>query len=226
MADLKRERQRNAGPGMTSPMGIADDVSRRAHGEAQEAIEDLYRRLKEITSTVAGESAQFDDTWIRREVRNIWDAIDHLRRRVAALERMFPIFRHARVKAVYDDYLSCAMYAPTTGVEGAIVNVAKPFMLRKSAFNNVTVDLGSGHTYTYVWVNDWTRTRTNETAEAVTEIISPPYFVNDLLIIAKTGPGIVDGAGQIIVWEDLNTGARVWAAPGTGNPIWSEYHGP
>jgi hypothetical protein len=213
MAEIKRQKGRAQGPGMTSPLGFDDAAAGRAMSEAQAAIEDLYGRLNRLKSGTGAEAgSEFDDTALKREIRNIRFEIEAMWRRIKALERKFPIFRQARVKEVFDDYLECVFYNPVTDIEGAAVNVAKPWHLRVSSFDGLTIDLGGGITYTYAYTGMYERTRTDQDSNETTEIFQPPYFVDDQILIAKTAPGVLDGGAVPIQWEDLNSAGRGWAA--------------
>lgn len=210
MADLKRDRQTNVGPSMTSPLGVADETSRAAHEDAQAAIEDLNRRMRNLSSQASTEVTPYDDAALRREIADLWDFSRKLENRVEDLERRFPIFRHARVKDVFNDYLECVFYNPANDTEGGTVLVAKPWSLRVTALDGETVDIGGGNSYTYAYISMYERTRMDQDGAEATEIITPPYFLNEQLLIAKTSPFVLDGGGQPIAWEDLNSSGRGW----------------
>lgn len=99
----------------------------------------------------------------------------------------------------YNDYLSC------TNVGGGVVNVAKPYMLRRSSFDGKTVD---GVSYSYTAANARTASADGEDDES--QVITPDYFEDEKIIAVRHSTGVY-GANSEIKWEDLNTAGRCWA---------------
>lgn len=208
--DVEQTRTTNKAPGMASPGAIVDDQSRRSTADMQSAIEELFRLYGAVKSITPTDSEAYDDTALQRAIRGIYAQLEDHLRRIKALERKFPIFRHAHVKAVHNDYLECVFYAPATEAEGATVLVAKPWPLRVTPFDGETIDIGGGDSYSYVYSGMYERTRTDQDGNEKTETFNPPYFLNDQILIAKTFPFVLDGDNIPIIWEDLNSAGRNW----------------
>lgn len=133
-----------------------------------------------------------------------------------------------------DDYLVCVRYSP--GVEEseedeepATFNVAKPFLLRKTPFHNQTIDYGRGKIkYTYDTTGDPfeigarlaevidieeddDNMEETDVGTKEAQIISPPYYIEEIITAVQGETGVTDSEGNAISWSDLNTGARCWS---------------
>lgn len=109
------------------------------------------------------------------------------------------------------------------------VYVAKARLLQRTPFDAKTVRL-RGLDVTYVYSNEekGARTATSSDSEATPEyqLITPPYFIGDIIAArsAVTGysfsdPDIDVGVdAAFVAWEDLNTGGRQWATDPNGPP--------
>jgi hypothetical protein len=112
---------------------------------------------------------------------------------------------------VQSDYLVCRIWDGQT--EGSTdVNVAKPWLLRQTPFDDGTRTNGLGQSIAYAYSDSMTRVATGPSGD-MNEVIKPSW-VEDDVIIATTG--ITGGTGVevddvAVVWLDDNNDARCWA---------------
>jgi len=156
----------------------------------------------------------------------------------------------ALVTAEFDNYLVCNCYTseqlananpdqfkqhppPFDGKEFA---VAKPFLLQRAAWDGQQITYpgfdayGGGITVSYTYLDIGLRTARDVAGveDDERQRITPDYFVNDILCIARgrgaagdwTGltrrdPQDQDADNSPIEWMDLNCGGRAWA-------VWEE----
>lgn len=133
------------------------------------------------------------------------------------------LFR-VRVKEIKDDHLVCKLFIPdaATGKQEDTpdIFVAKPFELRKTAFDTKTFTYPNGQNITYTFASSVQDERTaDDGTDTETQIMTPQYFV-DTEIIAIRG---IDGSTGVTItvtdvvepirleWEDINNAGRFWA---------------
>lgn len=115
------------------------------------------------------------------------------------------------VKSVQAEVLTCRTYdGQHTG--STDVYIAKPFKLRETAPNSVTID---GNTITYSGWNWNLQARTASIgATSKLEVITPRYLVNDVIWAIETNTcvtGSVSAASGSIEYLDMNVDGRAWA---------------
>lgn len=104
------------------------------------------------------------------------------------------------LKVVNDDDYTAVSYIG--GVEGAFVQIAKPWFLRRSLFDGEEVD-----GYTYEYLSNVLRKKTDEDSNVLFEELVPPYIPDLEQLLAME----VDDTGLVgISLEDLNTGQHRW----------------
>ena len=120
-------------------------------------------------------------------------------------------------KTQYDDYLKCYAlgredkYGDTdedTENWERIVYVAKPYILRRSPFDNKTVDSVS-----YVYTNAYTRTASKAGETDETQLITPSYVENEIILAVRIETNIITDDSEDakpVDWMDLGIG-RAWA---------------
>lgn len=158
----------------------------------------------------------------------------------------------ALVLAEYHDYLVCNCYtadqlavanpdqfmAHPPPFDGRSFAVAKPYLLMRSPFDGQQVtypgfeSLGNEGeitvSYTYLDIGLRTASDVDGNEDDERQRITPDYFVNDIISIARVRAaggdwaGIVrddpldeDANGQPIEWTDMNSAGRAWA-------VWEE----
>jgi len=112
-----------------------------------------------------------------------------------------------------DDYIVCNAY--TTGTAAAIgsaINIAKPYLLRRTPFDGVTITFPNAQAILYTYTANDTRTA-YDGSTTQTEILTPQYTVGELL---NAVAGISGGTGvtvsfAMLVWMDINAGGRQWS---------------
>lgn len=124
------------------------------------------------------------------------------------------------------DYLLCKGYDPYTSTYLEQVAVAKPFLLQRTAFDGNSITFRD-MTVSYAY-SDTIGMRVSSSGEGEDEVtetqrITPDYFANDVLLVARTqfysevtgsvqdATGLLDENGDEIVWVDLNFSGRAWA---------------
>lgn len=109
---------------------------------------------------------------------------------------------YGTIASIEDDYITVT---PISGT-GTLI-VAKPYYLRRSTFDTLTVD---GIEYTYS--DSQTRIADNGSGTEDQEIV-PPYVVGDGIMVIATpdGNGVTDATHM-----DANSDARTWAKTSTG----------
>jgi len=156
------------------------------------------------------------------------------------------IFQY-KVVSEKDDYLVCNTYDPETDtVDSDIVNIAKPYALRRKPFDTKTIAYrDKSITYTYYPLpteeeeeeeeeENPFRYREAETtvlvsnpgsdpySAQVTEAqrIVPAYYVGDVISAYQAATGLTTEEEEpaTIQWTDLNTGGKVWAHSPSNDP--------
>ena len=108
-----------------------------------------------------------------------------------------------------DDFLTCLMYDEFGEIIPDVeVNVVKPHLLRRSLFDEQTVN-----GIAYVYTDNETRTATEGSEDPITEQVTPAYYVGEKIIADRFihGGTFSDDA---IAWIARND--RVWVAEATG----------
>lgn len=174
------------------------------------AINDLLRAVPRV---ITGDGVQMKRIGDRYIIEN-----DQLLNQPAQQVQHFVVMEEE------DDYLVCVhfdfsnteqTYTEDLGVSlqalgetGTVVNVAKPYWLRKTPFDGKIVTLsGVDVLLTYTGVG----ARTYDPASGATQlqVIQTPYFAGDIITAYEAASGItVDDT--LIVWTDLNTASRSW----------------
>ncbi len=107
-----------------------------------------------------------------------------------------------------DDYLECEFFDEFKDVADGRVDVAKPWMLRRTPFDGETIDY-RGQSISYVYTSDRERTATGATSE--TQVMTADYYVGESLTVIPVRTGVELPDGSLAVWEDINTCGRFWA---------------
>jgi len=117
-----------------------------------------------------------------------------------------------RITAIFDDYLEARTWNGTT--QGSTtIKIAKPWRLRKTGWDGVTVtyDFNGAATpirYTYAARAGYRSALNTATNATENQAIIPVYSVNDILYATEpTGGTLV----TVATWLDLNVDARAWA---------------
>lgn len=118
--------------------------------------------------------------------------------------------RQMEVIEVGGDFLVCQP-RDFVAASGATVFVAKPWLLRRSPFEDQTRD---GITFTYT--SDSERTA-DDGADTETQQVTPSYVAGDVIYAARNINGrilIQDSQSETIqaAWLDLNVDGRTWAS--------------
>ncbi len=131
----------------------------------------------------------------------------------------------------HDDYLTCRGYDPEAQLFLNEVSVAKPLVLQKTPWDGKTYEISSVDvTFTYKYST--TRMLVYDGGNTITQMFSYPYFVGDVLAVAKPMTKIGETPGTIsesdcvlldaeiqimydsqekpIAWMDLNVAGRGW----------------
>jgi hypothetical protein len=126
--------------------------------------------------------------------------------------------------ASFGDYLMCN---PWNGSEptAELIAVAKPYLLRRTPFHDMTVD---GFSYSYTNMQERTKTRSSDD-KVETQVVVPRYqdanYQSGSTIYAVTGiqggTGVVETGNEEdptrkVVWLDLNVDGRAWAKKAGG----------
>lgn len=110
--------------------------------------------------------------------------------------------KKAIVMEVLEDLLRCKLLDSNELPTGNDIYVAKPWELRVSTYNGLTVN---GITYAYTGVQQRSATPSGEDTES--QVIVPTYVVEQTVIFYCS---LVDGV-ELAVGTDVNVGARAWA---------------
>lgn len=115
-----------------------------------------------------------------------------------------------RFKAMGDDTIECVEWDGLA--EGATVNINKPFILRRTPFDNKTITYQTERTppvllVSYVYTSAVKRTA-RIAAETETQIVLPRFTLNDI-IYATNCEQLGSGDEGLI---DINADGRTWAA--------------
>jgi hypothetical protein len=123
---------------------------------------------------------------------------------------------HYKVDEIEDDYLVCRAWneESDTAVSETPLIVAKPRMLRRTPFDGESVAYQDGQTVGYVYSNGYTRTATDTgSSESEVQVVTPGWFEGDIIRATKKRVVVwIDDAFEYADYEDVNTGARTWAA--------------
>jgi len=123
--------------------------------------------------------------------------------------------KQCRVKQVLNDYLVCAEFDGSS--EGAQILVAKPYDLRSTGWNGITVVYTlypSGTiSISYNYLSPFYRTASNQVGTSITHedqhIV--PYYVPDKSVIYAMQSVNGTGVSSADEWIDVNTDGRAWA---------------
>ncbi len=126
-----------------------------------------------------------------------------------------------KVVDVYDDSILVAPFDPASSYTSAYqAKTYKPYALRRSPFDGSTITYidGTAIAYTYSTGSDSYRKRTATniaTSQSITEVITPDYYVGEILRIHLGNWGTTDPYSTEIEdrmrYEDMNIGAKAWA---------------
>jgi len=143
-----------------------------------------------------------------RHLNSIVSTVNQLSTKLAAPTQPRPYSKGSSVIVLelvehFDDYLECVDAAAVT------VYVAKPFELRSSTFDGLTVD---GVTYAYTSVSEREAT---DGVDTETQFITPNYRVGAEIFAVKVrgGTGVVTAEPADILYVEINQG-RAWAWDG------------
>ena len=112
------------------------------------------------------------------------------------------------------DYIVCTAWNTVTSLAvGSTVNIAKPYLLRRTPFDGVTITFPNAQDIAYTYTENGTRTA-NDGTSSQSEILTPQYTVGELLIAftGMSGGSGVTVSDSMLVWMDVNTGGRQWSA--------------
>ncbi len=139
------------------------------------------------------------------------DAINRIQKGIPLpkqiVTREFPkaACKQFKIKSIQGDYITCNSWDGTTlGTEDVLI--AKPYLLRKTPFHNLT-----RNSVSYVYSTDVKRTAT-KSPDTETQVIVPEYVVGDIILALSN---IIGGTSitspQIIIWNEVNESGRAWA---------------
>ncbi len=187
-----------------SPVGMGDPGDNELIQELQENVQRMAARIEALENADSSSTTQVvQQARIPKFVAgdNVTITQTAARVNIAALLESGSSLEAFEVVAEYGDYLECLNGTAT-------VYVAKPWMLRRSPFDGLTVN---GVSYEYSAVN--TRTASNDD-DSETQVITPDYFAGEVILVVGRSTGITTDAGLSIEWEDVNTAGRCWATIG------------
>lgn len=187
-------------------------MARRPHVEWTPGTPVTAERLNAATEATAGmlvAGAGIDVHAVGSKI-----GIAHTRRSAMPTKA---VVRRFRVKSEQADYVVCRLWYPAAdsgaGVEGTVdVNIAKPYLLRRTPFDGVAITYPGAQVITYTYTQHYSRSA-DDTVDTETQVMTPRYFVNEQ-ILAVRGIGGSTGvavSGDWLVWEDLNGAGRHWA---------------
>lgn len=116
----------------------------------------------------------------------------------------------AKIVTISNDYLTCTRYYEADDDDGDTVYIAKPWQLRWEPFDGQTIAYPSGQSVAYNLINHYTRLADDGT-DTETQIMTPEYFVGEIIDAYRRQTNVLDPAGNNITWSDLNTCGRFWA---------------
>lgn len=119
------------------------------------------------------------------------------------------LVRFAKVLSVSNDHIRCRFWEPATNIDGDNINVAKPWMLRRTPFDGLTINYDDGTSVTYAYSAEAVRTGTVG-AVVETQNLTPNYYQGEPLRLNSGATDVVIGDTRL-VWEDANTCGRFWA---------------
>lgn len=118
-----------------------------------------------------------------------------------------------RITQVFGDYLTCQTF--NDGLMGGVdIFVAKPYVIRRSTWNNVT---RAGISYVGNQSDGQLRTATHlglaPASARSEEVLDPAYILNDQIVATQPtgGTGVLAANGSAVIWEDLS--ARIFLPP-------------
>ena len=119
-----------------------------------------------------------------------------------------------KIVAQYDDYLACYPWDDVQGLGTTLVNVAKPWLLRRAPFDGTSGRNG----ITYAYSNAYTRVATKGTSTE-TEVITPSYQPNDVIYAVSGATGFnfsvtIGGIATPMQAVDQNADGRTWQTQG------------
>jgi hypothetical protein len=143
-----------------------------------------------------------------RHLNGLVDSVNQLATKMRAPTQPRPYSKGSSVVVLtlvdhFGDYLEC------TDANAVTVYVAKPFELRSSTFDGLTI---AGVTYTYT--NESEREATDG-VDTETQFITPAYRVGAEIFAVKVrgGTGVVTAEPADILYVEINQG-RAWAWDG------------
>lgn len=205
--DLKRVKKRSLAPlGQTTPIGDLDPHVRALAQQEHENIELLARRISELAERLA----RHETSILGRPPAKVKAGAKRPPGPPLSDIATEKQVAEALVKAIQNDILSCEFFDPTLGgSNGIVVNVAKPYLLRRTPFHGQTIFYPNGQSISYSYTDAQTRTATYG-VDTETQMITPMYFINERIRIVLCNTGLFDGSGEKVKWEDANTAGRHW----------------
>lgn len=137
-------------------------------------------------------------------------------RPVKADEKYLPRLIRVKVIAVKDDYLECKLYNPGADTDGDEINVAKPWMFRKTPFDGETWEFTDGGEYEFDYTNytddNGLRREIQDTTtgDTIIQSVTPAWMVGEILVAERRNTGVDDDDNNRVAYEDITAG-RVWA---------------
>lgn len=112
-----------------------------------------------------------------------------------------------KITALHDDYLTVQPWDGSAAVGGTF-SAAKPYELRKSTWDGVTV---GGVTFAEALGDPQQRTATAVAGVEVHQVF-PRYEVNSIIrvLLLVNGAGLLDASSSPIMFEDINNAARAF----------------
>lgn len=144
-------------------------------------------------------------------------AVDEDTRLVLVMPQASAVQRF-RIVSEADDYLVCHVYNADPDLAGSgegteVVNVAKPFLLRRTPFDGESIDYGD-QTVSYSYDSASSRETTSDDGTE-THVLTPAYFAGEEIVAFRDpggGTGVVDDEGETVIFEEKNAG-RFWSVP-------------
>ena len=119
---------------------------------------------------------------------------------------LLPPLHQMVVKSDEGDYLKCRRLDALEDEGTQDIYVWKPWTLRKTPFNNKTVNGIS-----YVYSENWARVASKDSDEE-DQLITPDYWVNCVIFVAKMNISVEVANDIFCQWIDANVDGRAWAA--------------
>ncbi len=134
----------------------------------------------------------------------------------AAIPHYDPTPAFFEVNESTGDYIQCHPYDPISGAAstGTTVDVAKPYMLRKTPFDGETITYEDGAVIEYTYTTYRQRSAESSGIGTETQIMTPDYYDGEVIRAVRGNTGVTastTSTGDRIGWEDINTCGRFWA---------------